>query len=311
LLVVAGGSLGIIFYDISGAEPVETSRLDYICDHFYTLGERIVFFNYDVEREVPCMVELNVSDPADPHLASIFEFPEQEYPDLSFCSIDFYGELLYAGTRTGPGGAEPEVFVFDFDAEEGPALAARLDLPFHSSEEGNKYSFIAVAGDRLYDKHNGLLEVYSLENSLEPAQLGTYRVEDGNVGINVEDNLFYISTGGGIWAGEDAEILVHDVGADFISPFPFDIPPSSLILSSFPNPFNSSTTISYSLPRPGRYELDVVDISGRLVTRLSNGWKEAGSYRDIWNANQTASGTFRIVLRNEFEQTIFPATLIK
>ena len=77
----------------------------------------------------------------------------------------------------------------------------------------------------------------------------------------------------------------------------FILHPSSLILSSFPNPFNSSTTISYSLPRPGRYELDVVDISGRLVARLSDGWKEAGSYREVLQAGNLSSGSYYLMLQ--------------
>ena len=74
----------------------------------------------------------------------------------------------------------------------------------------------------------------------------------------------------------------------------YAISPPTLTLSSFPNPFNSSTTIRYSLPRPGRYALDVVDIQGRLVTRLADGWREAGSYREVWNADQMVSGTYLI-----------------
>ena len=90
------------------------------------------------------------------------------------------------------------------------------------------------------------------------------------------------------------------------------VPPTELsLLSSYPNPFNSSTTISYSLPKPGRYALDVVDIQGRLVTRLSDGWKPAGSYHQLWNAGLTASGTYRVVLKDNLSQRNFPVTLIK
>jgi len=70
--------------------------------------------------------------------------------------------------------------------------------------------------------------------------------------------------------------------------------PTSLSLTAFPNPFNSSTTISYTLPKSGRTTMDVVDISGRLVTRLSDGWKEAGSYREVWDGKGFTSGIYLV-----------------
>jgi len=68
--------------------------------------------------------------------------------------------------------------------------------------------------------------------------------------------------------------------------------PYALSLSAFPNPFNSSTTISYTLPRSGWTTMDVMDLNGRVVTRLSDGWKEAGSYREVWDGRGTAGGLF-------------------
>ncbi len=87
--------------------------------------------------------------------------------------------------------------------------------------------------------------------------------------------------------------------------------PSSIVLSTFPNPFNSSTTISYSLPKPGRFAVDVVDVSGRLVTRLSSGWKEAGSYREIWEGNRLTSGQYVLRLKSADETFSRPITIIK
>jgi len=87
--------------------------------------------------------------------------------------------------------------------------------------------------------------------------------------------------------------------------------PSSLILSSFPNPFNSSTTISYSLPSPGRYAIDVIDIQGRLVTRLSDGWREAGSYREVFEGNGLTSGNYFLQIENGNNKISKPIALIK
>jgi plastocyanin len=43
-----------------------------------------------------------------------------------------------------------------------------------------------------------------------------------------------------------------------------------LKLAAFPNPFRSSTTISYLLPRPGPAAISVVDAAGRIVRALAS-----------------------------------------
>jgi len=57
-----------------------------------------------------------------------------------------------------------------------------------------------------------------------------------------------------------------------------------------PNPFNPSTTISFTLPAECAVRLDVYDVSGRLVARLLNGEKRgAGLHNVEWNGRD-ASG---------------------
>ena len=90
-------------------------------------------------------------------------------------------------------------------------------------------------------------------------------------------------------------LTMYEIGPLDVDPESRSLHPYTLSLSPpFPNPFNSTTTISYQLPFPGRYALDVVDITGRLVTRLDGGWKAAGSYRQVWDAKGVAAGTYTI-----------------
>ncbi len=85
-----------------------------------------------------------------------------------------------------------------------------------------------------------------------------------------------------------------------LSPDPTSAPPSSLIphpsslilLEAYPNPFNSKVGIEFSLPMMSRYQLTVVDISGREVAELGYGDRPAGRYRTFWNANDYSSGTY-------------------
>ncbi|HUM66960.1 MAG TPA: T9SS type A sorting domain-containing protein, partial [Chitinophagaceae bacterium] len=47
---------------------------------------------------------------------------------------------------------------------------------------------------------------------------------------------------------------------------------------NYPNPFSQTTTIKYSLAKPGTVNLALYDVHGRLVKSMVNGWKEAGTY---------------------------------
>ena len=61
---------------------------------------------------------------------------------------------------------------------------------------------------------------------------------------------------------------------------------------SFPNPFNPSATISYSVPGPTDVTIKVFDEIGREVTTLVHGKKAAGNYSVVWNASRYASGVY-------------------
>ncbi len=75
--------------------------------------------------------------------------------------------------------------------------------------------------------------------------------------------------------------------------------PSAFALSSpFPNPFNSTTTIGYSLPAAGVVSLAVYDLSGREVALLVDGVMSAGTHEAVWVAEGMASGCYTVQLRS-------------
>ena len=65
----------------------------------------------------------------------------------------------------------------------------------------------------------------------------------------------------------------------------FDIeqPSSYLVLNNYPNPFNPSTKINYTIPHRDNVKLTVYDALGRVVTNLLNKEVDAGSYSIAWD----------------------------
>jgi hypothetical protein len=58
---------------------------------------------------------------------------------------------------------------------------------------------------------------------------------------------------------------------------------NQLCVSNYPNPFNPSTTVSYTVPSPGAVRVAVYDTRGALVKMLFEGDHAAGSYTIQWN----------------------------
>ena len=56
------------------------------------------------------------------------------------------------------------------------------------------------------------------------------------------------------------------------------------LVSNYPNPFNPTTTIEFSLPERTTVKVEVFDILGRKVSTLINNQElNAGSQRLVWN----------------------------
>jgi hypothetical protein len=50
-----------------------------------------------------------------------------------------------------------------------------------------------------------------------------------------------------------------------------------------PNPFSGITSIGYQLDRDQRVTIDVLDVSGRFVSRILDATQLAGRHRAVWN----------------------------
>jgi hypothetical protein len=73
--------------------------------------------------------------------------------------------------------------------------------------------------------------------------------------------------------------------------------PDRYTLESYPNPFNPSTTIRYSIPRAGHASIKIYDMLGREAASLASGFHAAGVHEIRLDGSGLATGTYIIVLR--------------
>ncbi|GMQ81332.1 MAG: hypothetical protein BMS9Abin05_0763 [Rhodothermia bacterium] len=88
-----------------------------------------------------------------------------------------------------------------------------------------------------------------------------------------------------------------------------DLPGKFQLRGNYPNPFNPRTTILYDLPQAAEISLVVVDVLGRVVFSVDEGFVPAGSGRQISiDASRLASGTYLYRIRARTDDSVFVGT---
>ncbi|MBW7888084.1 MAG: T9SS type A sorting domain-containing protein [Bacteroidetes bacterium] len=81
-------------------------------------------------------------------------------------------------------------------------------------------------------------------------------------------------------------VLLTGIGNAIVTPFTYSLE------QNFPNPFNPTTTISFSLAITEKATLKIFDILGREVTTLVNNELGAGAHIIEWNSSNVSSGVY-------------------
>jgi hypothetical protein len=80
---------------------------------------------------------------------------------------------------------------------------------------------------------------------------------------------------------------------------------------AYPNPFNPTTTVAFSLPRAAEIELTAFNALGERVATLAAGFRHAGDHQATFDASDLPSGVYLIRLRVEGETIATKAILAK
>lgn len=98
------------------------------------------------------------------------------------------------------------------------------------------------------------------------------------------------------------EFKVLFEGEEYIHNFEVEGPPVSsddtekimryALYANYPNPFNPSTKIRYSLASQSKINITIYNCNGEVVSNLVDSQKPAGNYEVEWNASNLASGIY-------------------
>ena len=113
-------------------------------------------------------------------------------------------------------------------------------------------------------------------------------------------------------ASADSAYLLEAAGIVLAAAFEEGEPPGHLRLDpAFPNPFNSTTVISFRVPERGRVRLSLLDLLGREVMVLLDQELGAGSHRRRLDASALAAGVYFLRLQGAGPQATAPPQVRK
>jgi len=76
-----------------------------------------------------------------------------------------------------------------------------------------------------------------------------------------------------------------------------DPQPSDFVLDpAYPNPFNSRTTIAFTLSRRAQVVVEIVNLAGQVIRTLLHGERPPGRHSCVWDANSAPSGLYLVRL---------------
>ncbi len=156
---------------------------------------------------------------------------------------------------------------------------------FTIAKDNPDYLFYCTLNDGIHYSNNSGNNWQKLEGIYENRSLEIIPL--------INENKFYIAThGDGVW--------VYDT--TYITILPEKEKEDDKMIHIYPNPFSHQLHINYQLFEKAIVNIDILNISGKLITTLTNKTQLQGKYEEIWNGkdkngNKVNSGLYLIRLQ--------------
>jgi hypothetical protein len=213
----------------------------------------------------------SMADPTAPQLVGWCFLP------ASFARAAVSGDYLYVMcTAIGFSG----VCVVDIHDPHAPHVVGNLF--------GSAVNWLAVAGTTLVMYDTPRVVVMDVSNPLSPQEIGHYDTGGPGepvIGMRIIGQYAATITEGRV-ALYEVDALANTAVDEPALPREFALRPA------YPNPFNPSTVIRFSLPRMEPATLAVYDITGRQVQTLTDAVLSAGEHRVTFDGSALASGVY-------------------
>ena len=156
--------------------------------------------------------------------------------------------------------------------------------------DGTGLGYKALAGETAAQKYD--TEIISYGSAYDGLMVSNQSAEEDKTGW--------------FWVGQDTAmgIITSEVSVD-------EDAAAFAVGQNSPNPFNPSTTISFTTTEAGNVSIDVFNVAGQKVGTIANEFMNAGSHSSTWDATGFSAGVyFYTVKSGDFSKTM-KMTLLK
>lgn len=90
-----------------------------------------------------------------------------------------------------------------------------------------------------------------------------------------------------------------------------DLPQEFGLNKIYPNPFNPSAVIEYSIAEEGLCRIQIVDLGGRVIHDLVNGYRAAGNFKSEWTPVNASTGVYIVRLQQNNKSILRKIVYVK
>lgn len=264
-------SNGIHTYDIT--DPSNPTIISFAPEFGYNIEvENDLLFLAINDSEYPYTVKLNMYD-----IENILNFNliDQlilgDYFDYNILEIISDYPKIYLGVRSGLVScminASEELIICD-----ELLISGWFDIFVHS---------FYYDSDFVYGIHYGVgLQVFNVNNINSLEIETTIQIDPQEVFR--QDNILYI-------ACASAGYVLYEISNSGSDPYDIISENSLILLSNYPNPFNPTTTIEFSIQNDSNIDLSIFNIKGQKIKSLAQSEFTKGTHSIIWNGDDDKS----------------------
>jgi len=120
---------------------------------------------------------------------------------------------------------------------------------------------------------------------------------------------YHASTGDDDWYFDDIRFINPDEDVSVKSSL--SVVDYKLTAANYPNPFNSSTTIEYTLPNDSQVQITIYNLNGEEIATIVDEVKTTGTHKCSFNGTQLASGLYLYKVKTDSAWLVKKILLIK
>jgi len=161
--------------------------------------------------------------------------------------------------------------IIDVSNPSSPTEIGFHDTPGYAYKVSVSNNFAYVADD-----YTGL-QIIDVSDPTSPKKVGYYERCTFAVDLDVKGNYVFIAD------GDDGLYVLRNDLITGITKKNVSLLRTFKLAQNFPNPFNPTTTIKFSIPETSNITLQIFDLNGQVIRTLLEGYYPSGSYSVEWN----------------------------